>query len=449
MPNYATWKELYKAEFDVMTLEGCMTDGPATDGKPLVSPDSQGDFDWEKEYDRLWSVREKGLRPGYPYSEPVEYDDILKECSPLPELKPLAEEKYIERLTGAVRGRIAGVVLGKPLEQHLTHGQVKSFLEHIGNYPPRDYIEKGHDPESGVTVDECAKGSFGPSPFDDDIDYTLFDMWLVEMCGYGFTPFDVGMTALGVMSYHSVWCSSRFAYRKMVNFDWHEGNIDEYMKTIPWKGNPYRECLDGAIKTDFWGYVCPGDPVKAAYYAYKDCSYSLAKTGVYGGMFVAGCVAAAMTEDPTVDKILDAGLAVIPVRSRLHEDIMWVRKRYAETGGDYEAVINDIEKRFDGMPAYGTENNESMVALALLHGGLDYTETISHAVACGTDTDCNSGTAGSIVGAAVGDKGVPGYWTESFNDTMRSYLCPIGSMKISDFVKRIAALRSRRNEQNG
>ena len=71
------------------------------------------------------------------------------------------------------------------------------------------------------------------------------------------------------------------------------------------------------------------------------------------------------------------------------------------------------------------------------------------AVACGCDTDCDSGTAGSIVGAAVGDRGVPEYWTEPFNDTMRSYLCPIGSMKISDFVKRIASLREKRLSENG
>ncbi|MBP5255936.1 MAG: ADP-ribosylglycohydrolase family protein [Clostridia bacterium] len=448
MPNYATWKNLYKDEFYHMTLEGCRTDGPAADGKPLVLPDAPGDVDWEKEYDRLWSVREKGLRPGYPYVEPVEYEDILKECSPLPELRPLDEDEYIERLSGAVRGRIAGVVLGKPVEQSLTHEKIKSFLEYIGEYPPRFYISEASQP-GGVAVSECSRGKFGPAPFDDDIDYTLFDMWLVEMCGFGFRPFDVGITALGVMSYHSVWCSSRFAYRKMVNFDWNEGNIDEYMKTIPWKGNPYRECIDGAIKTDFWGYVCPGDPVKAAYYAYRDCSYSLAKNGVYGGMFVAGCVAAAMSKNPSVDSILDAGLAVIPKKSRLHEDIAWVRERYAATGGDFEQVINEIEKRFEGMPVYDTENNESIVALAILHGGLDYTETIAHAVACGCDTDCDSGTAGSIVGAAVGDRGVPEYWTEPFNDTMRSYLCPIGSMKISDFVKRIASLREKRLSENG
>ena len=48
--------------------------------------------------------------------------------------------------------------------------------------------------------------------------------------------------------------------------------------------------------------------------------------------------------------------------------------------------------------------------LALLEGGLDFTRTITTAVMCGTDTDCNSATAGSIVGAAIGYDALPQRW---------------------------------------
>ena len=58
----------------------------------------------------------------------------------------------------------------------------------------------------------------------------------------------------------------------------------------------------------------------------------------------------------------------------------------------------------------------AFVVLSLHHGQLDYSKTITTAVMCGMDTDCTSGTAASIVGAAVGYDGLDKRWIEPFND---------------------------------
>ena len=94
--------------------------------------------------------------------------------------------------------------------------------------------------------------------------------------------------------------------------------------------NPFRECIDGQISADFWGYISPGDPRRAAILARNANRLTLTKNGLYGAMFVAACISAAFCENVTVSQILDAGLSVIPARSRLAEAVSFVRLHYAQ-----------------------------------------------------------------------------------------------------------------------
>ena len=191
-----------------------------------------------------------------------------------------------------------------------------------------------------------------------------------------------------------------------------------------------------------WGYLAPADPRRAALGAYRDCAFSLVKNGIYGGMFVAGCIAAALSQNPTVDRILDGGLSVIPAGSRLAEAVSLVRTWYAETAS-FDETCRRIYERWGHLPFAATINNLSIVVLAILHGSLDYTKTITSAVCGGIDTDCNAGTAGSIVGAAVGIGGIEARWYEPLGDTVRSCVASVGQISISEIVDRILAVRER------
>ncbi len=82
----------------------------------------------------------------------------------------------------------------------------------------------------------------------------------------------------------------------------------------------------------------------------------------------------------------------------------------------------------------------AIIILALLHGGLDYSKSITTAVMCGIDTDCTSGTVGSIVGAAVGYAKLDKKWVLPFNDSVRTYVAAFGNGTVTELVNRTYAV---------
>ena len=72
-----------------------------------------------------------------------------------------------------------------------------------------------------------------------------------------------------------------------------------------------------------------------------------------------------------------------------------------------------------------------------------FTRTITTAVMCGTDTDCNSGTSASIVGAALGYNRLDPRWIEPLHDTVKTAVAGFGSGTISDLVQRTIDLRQK------
>ncbi len=451
MPGYTNWEQLYREEFQALTMEGYDTAAalsPKDGQNPLPFPgqsDGAADGDseafWEAAYERLWAIRDRGLRVDYPYAEPISFADILIEAAPVPQLWPLSPETYAQRIAGAVYGRISGVVLGKPLEMGLSREKIREYLESVDAYPLRDYVPE-YSPKLDMRLrEDCIPSTLGHVAWvqpDDDIHFTILPLLMAEKHGLAFTSTHVGYNFLDNFSYHWCWCANRQAYWRMVNLT-DDSPKEMQIAQIPWKLNPWRECIDGQIRCDLWGYISPADPRRAADMAYRDCSFSLVKNGVYGGMFVAGCIAAALTEEPTVDRILDGGLSVIPKKSRLAEAICFVREKY-RTEKEWIPVCQAIEKRYGDLPFAGTINNMAMVVLALLHGNLDYEKTITTAVMCGIDTDCNAGTAGSICGAAIGETNIPRCWIDPYNDTIKTALAEFGQGRISELIQRIIAL---------
>lgn len=455
MPGYASWKQLYKEEYFQMKEEGIDLSGiPAPQDMLFQLPvPAQADGRdaannepfWEEAYRSLFARYAQGPSADFPYDEPEALEEIFKKAPDLPRLgNAVSGEAYRRRILGAFSGRCAGVVLGKPIEMGMNRESIERYLRSVNEYPLNDFISPRSEALDMSLRKDClpsTKGNVQYVQSDDDIHYTLLALALAENKGTAFTAEDVGMNWLDNVPYHWFWCASRQAYYHMVNLTEDEDRATQIAR-IPRALNPWRECIDGQIRCDLWGYIRPGDLHAAAELAYRDCSFSLIKNGCYGGMFVAGCIAAALTENPTVDSILAGGLACIPEKSRLSEAVRRVMAWHREDGC-WVQTCRRIEEAYGYLPFAATINNLSMVTHALLEGNLDYTKTITTAAMCGIDTDCNAGTAGSIVGAAVGIDGIEPRWIEPFHDTIRSAVASFGTCSLSDIVRRICALGER------
>lgn len=454
MPGYASWKTLYKEEYRQLYEEGYSIGDhpqPDLDDEFLPFPEAsrcslnEGDISeaqWEQAYWNLWQARAKGLRADFPYREPEGYAAIIKAAGELPPLEPVSAAEYRERIKGAWHGRCAAVILGKPLEMNLNRIQIQEYLESVAAYPLNDWVPARSERLNRALREDCLPSTRGNVRYvqaDDDIHYTILALLLAEKKGPGFTTLDVGMNWLDNVPFHWFWCASRQAYFHLVNLTEDRPKQDQ-VDAIPLKINPWRECIDGQLRGDLWGYLHPADPRRAAAYAHRECSLSLVKNGIYGGMFVAGCISAALSGSPTADIIIRGGLAAVPRQSRLAQMVSEVTDWYAREK-DWASVCDKIYQKYGHLPFAATINNLAMVVLALLHGGLDFTKTVTTAVMCGIDTDCNSGTAGSIVGAAVGLRGIEERWIRPLHDTVKTSVAAFGEGKISDLAERTIRLR--------
>lgn len=185
--------------------------------------------------------------------------------------------------------------------------------------------------------------------------------------------------------------------------------------------NAYREWIGAQISADYYGYVCPGDPEKAAELAYRDAAISHVKNGIYGEMWVAAMLACAAVESD-IEAIILGGLGEIPHTSRLYAAIWQVIDGY-RSGVSAEECFAGIHKVWDEHTSHGwchTISNAMIVCAALLYGGGSYGKSICLAVQTGFDTDCNGATVGSVLGMRGGKGAIGEEWTAPIRDQLRT-----------------------------
>ncbi|MBC7218296.1 MAG: ADP-ribosylglycohydrolase family protein [Candidatus Caldatribacterium sp.] len=383
----------------------------------------------EKFYNALFGLQEK---QGYPYFEPSDWETIQKEkpekSSKMP--KEIDTNDLREKIEGAWLGRCIGCTLGKPVEGWPKE-DIEVYLKATDSYPLADYfvyapdkIEEGRHPFHPSAV-EATRGNIAWVPRDDDIDYTILNLKLVQENGFDFTPEDVGDMWLSHLPYNMVYTAERQAYANLVR-----GLKPPFTATY-W--NPFREWIGAQIRADIFGYLAPGNPELAASLAYRDASLSHTKNGIYGEMFVAAAISAAFVSDD-IHEVIMAGLSQVPKRSRLSEMVKEVVE-WSKQAKDWLEVWEKVEKRYGRYHWVHTLPNLAYVLIALLFGEKDFRKTVSIAVMCGRDTDCNGATAGSIIGVLLGKKGIPEEMYRPFNGKVRSAVFGFCETRIEDLVE--------------
>lgn len=370
---------------------------------------------------------------GYQYKEPSDLAAIKSLRREYKIAPKTTTGKTESKIYGAWLGRICGCMLGKSIEGIRTN-ELIPFLKETDNYPMHRYIYR-----SDLTDSICEKYKFplkhkmyadeiDGMPPDDDTNYVILAKIIIDKYGKNFTPYDVSRAWLGYQSKDAYCTAERVAFCNFI-----KGY--EPPQSAAYK-NPYREWIGAQIRGDYFGYINPGDPEKAAEMAWRDASISHIKNGIYGEMFVSAMLAvAAVTQD--LSSIIKGGLAQIPYTSRLYEEISSVLSGF-EKGVSQKDAFENIHKKYDEYSPHGwchTISNAMIVTAALLYGNGDYGKSICMAVETGFDTDCNGATVGSVLGMANGIESIPEYWKKPINDTLYTTIFGVGTVKISDMAK--------------
>ncbi len=370
-----------------------------------------------------------------PWDEPSDLPGIRAARPEADRAATVLDESLLrDRITGAWLGRCIGCMVGKPVEG-MSRERIEAILRAGDAYPLTGYFPVIEDLPEGIAYkgasDPCLVPNIVRGERDDDTDYTVLGLHLIETFGPTITPEQIIGEWLVRLPYQRTYTAERAAMRNWICEVPHP-RAAVYM-------HPYREWIGAQIRADGWAYCAAGDPELAADYCWRDASITHIKNGIYGEMFFGALIAACFATDD-LHEALAVALAEIPERCRLaaavRECIGWCAED--ET---WEQTWDRIIEKYGHYHAVHTINNALLCVMGLLHSGGDMRRAICIAVMAGLDTDCNGATVGSVMGALLGEAGVPGDLSGPLNDTLETALSGMAVMRISDLVARTLATR--------
>lgn len=329
---------------------------------------------------------------------------------------PVGEATLRDRLHGAWMGRAAGCTLGIPCEG-LSREDIRQVCYALGvRYPLADYWPVDPNPRGALLECNGLPRRFLLKPDlhcvmpDDDLLYTLLGLLILEEYGLEFSSEDVADAWLRYVPFA---CTAEAAAL---------ANLRAGLRppqTALWN-NPDCEWLGADIRADPWGYAAPGLLSLAARYAYTDARVSHVRNGIYGAMYFAAVISAALVTGD-IRHAVELGLTEIPrncrLASALRQTLLWV-----DENDGYDRVLDRIFAEHRGMHVGHTINCACVTVAGLLYGREDFENIITLVVMGGLDTDCTGATAGSIAGAALGFCALPDKWTRPLGNTVRTYL---------------------------
>ncbi len=345
------------------------------------------------------------------------------------------------RIETAWYARVAGCVLGKPFEIDPTLDELRAVLEPAGEWPISDYVTEECNArlrQQQPQWPDCVRERLSFVPEDDDLNYTILAMRLLEQYGADFTHEDMRKEwflnlAIGVTFGPE---RTQLLSHGLRSLYYLSGvDVDPSMWTTVL--NPQDEHCGALIRADAYGYACPGRPGLAATLAHRDATLTHRRTGVYGAMWVAAAVATALVADDW-RTVAETAAQFVPRRSRFARivDDSLAQVVAASDWLDGYARIHGKYGEYTHCRVYqevGTLLNTLRFATDVGHG-------IGLQVSQGNDTDSFGATAGSLLGALHGPAGLDRRWIEPFRDEMHIALALFHESSLSRIAARMSRL---------
>ncbi|MDH3546684.1 MAG: ADP-ribosylglycohydrolase family protein [Gammaproteobacteria bacterium] len=341
------------------------------------------------------------------------------------------------RIRGAWQGRISGCLLGKPLEAlSFQEGRpgLDTYLEAAGATPLRDYVPLVEGTVVARSGKACCRGHIVRAEPDDDINYTVLSLLLLEDKGVSFDTADVARNWLRLLPAGCTWTAERAAYRTLLT-----NMADEFVNCAEpgfdlgaCSDNDYNEWIGAQIRTDLYGWVCPGRPALAAELARRDASLSHRGEGVFGAAFIAA-LGAAIPATEKLDVAIDTAMEQIPNDSAAAAAVRFG----CGLSGSSDAVER-LHEEYAGLSPVHTLNNLALVVWALCSADGDFGAAVGDAVTAGWDTDCNGATVGGLFGLTGNP--IPEAWTRPWAGRIGVSLAGIAELELDDVVARTVAV---------
>ena len=400
-------------------------------------------------YDAMAALAERlaaaPMRADWPYVEPNSLDEIWAACDPDRPSDPigvLAPEEAAERVEAAFLAAVCGCVLGKPLEVGPTLQEIRDAAQAVGAWPLDDYIPEAMLEKLGrrhPSWTETVRERIAYVAPDDDMNYDVIGMLLIEEHGPAFTKRDVMDVWLNNLPPLWLWGPERTLLLKA---GLHSQSNDPEIPFEEWVSNwnPGNEMCGAAIRVDAYGYACPGRPALAAELAWHDASWTHRRTGIYGAMFIAAAIAAAFVTEDRLG-IFETALQFVPQRSRFYEytaDCLSMVRAAGDWLEGYESIHTKYA-RYGHCQIY----QEVGTLINTMKFAPDVATGIGIQVAQGNDTDCFGEIIGSLLGAYFGPGNLEDRWLAPFNNEIRTSLANFHERSLSTVAHRMGVLPAR------
>jgi ADP-ribosylglycohydrolase len=344
------------------------------------------------------------------------------------------------RIRAAWQGRISGCLLGKPLEVlSFREGRdgLSRYLERAGAMPLSNYVPLLAGTIVEKTGKKCCAGYIVRAEPDDDLDYTLLALHLLEQHGAALATEDVARAWLKLLPGGATWTAERAAYRTLLNRmdDEFVNGEDPGFDLGECSDNDYNEWIGAQIRADIYGWVCPGRPEFAAELATRDAMLSHRGEGVNGAAFIAA-LGAAIPTTADLDDAMQVALQCIPASSDAADAV-----RFGTQLGDASNAVDQLHRKYGGLSPVHTLNNLAVVTWALHTFQSDFTAAICNAVMAGWDTDCNGATVGGLMGLRGAQLDMS--WTRPWNSRIKSNLAGVGETTVDKVVERTLTVAKR------
>lgn len=407
-------------------------------------------------YDALAAIadelRDPPLRPDWTWEEPVAWAAIAAASGQLaPESAwPTPDFAAVRaRVATGFLGSVCGCMLGKPLEVDPTAAQLRRAGEALGEWPLRDYVSEEFLAALGRRHDSWAQTTRGNLRFavaDDDLHYTLLGMLALERHGIAFSHEQLYELWGHQLPHLWTWGPERSTLLSLGVARHHlftdGASVSPAPPDVLWL-NPGDELCGALIRADAYGCACPGHPDLAARLAWQDASFTHARTGVYGAMFIAALIAVALADEPGPPgngrlDLVETALRRVPKRSRFAAAVGEALGIVADSR-DWQAGSDAVWARFG---AHG--HCQVFGEVAALVNTLKYAESVDHGfclqVSQGADTDSFGATAGMVLGCLFGPGALDGRWLAPLGGRLRHALADLHEYRLEALAARLGGL---------